>query len=77
MIDETTTDQMDFVNGRVNIVYHNGMASLRLHPSNGKRSTVEQYIADIQKHLLNDEHIELGETAVHVYKTYGLKDGEL
>lgn len=72
MIDETMTDQMDFTNGKVNVVYHNGMASLRLHPSNGKRSTVEQYIADLEAHLLPDERIEIGDTAIHVYKTYGV-----
>lgn len=71
-MDETSSSIINFANGRVKVVYHNDMAPLRIryNDKNGKAKTVEQYIADIEKLLLPDEHIEIDGPVINVYKKY-------
>lgn len=77
-MDEVTSTIINFANGRIAVNYHNGMSPLRIRYTDkfGKAKTVEQYIADIENYLMDDEHIEVGETSVDVFKTYGLKESE-
>lgn len=71
-MDEISTEVREFKNGRVAFKFHNGMTPLRLKQPNGRETTVEEFINVLSARLMYDERIEVGDTSVDVYKTYGV-----